>query len=319
MAVMSSIFSIAKNRSPEPTPPIWLSARSSVFFIVLTGMIQTQQIATSLTKHTVCLAIFTDIFFYALIIPVLPYSLTSRAGLHEDELQRWTAILLACYNVALFITSPVAGIYADRSSSRRLPLLLGLLALVGSTLILAFGNSIGLFVLGRILQGISAAIVWSVGCALLVDTMGQTVGVAMGYVNAALSLGLLSGPSIGGVLYAYAGYYAVYYVAFGVAGLDIVLRLVMIEKKVARQWAKDDSGVTGLIMEQAADKPSFPQTSNLFSVSDRDNAAPAGDQSSPEHAPTGQKRDWKHALRTLLKSSRLLAALYGLLVESSIL
>lgn len=129
---------------------------------------------------TVNLAVFVDIFFFSLITPVLPFALSAQVGVPEDTLQYWISILLAAYGAALFVASPIVGIYADHTSSRKWPLLLGLIALAGASLLLAFGNSIGLFVLGRVLQGVSAAVVWSVGCALLVDTMGSNVGVAMG-------------------------------------------------------------------------------------------------------------------------------------------
>lgn len=75
---------------------------------------------------------------------------------------------------------------------------------------------------------------WSVGSALLVDTMDKAIGVAMGYVGISMSVGLLIAPAIGGAVYNAAGYYAVYYIAFGVVAVDILLRLFMIEKKVAR-------------------------------------------------------------------------------------
>lgn len=118
------------------------------------------------------------------------------------------------YNAALFVGSPIADWYADRTPSRRFPLLLGLVALSASTVLLCLGRTIALLVLGRALQGLSAAIVWSVGLALLVDTVGRDIGYAMGYVNIAMSAGLLISPAIGGAVYAAAGYYAVYYVAF---------------------------------------------------------------------------------------------------------
>ncbi|KAI1439125.1 major facilitator superfamily domain-containing protein [Xylaria sp. CBS 124048] len=148
-------------------PPYLLSLRSSTALIVV----------------AVNLAIFTDVFFYGLITPVLPFALSTQVGVSEDEVQFWLSVLLAAYSAAFFVGSPIAGAYADHTSSRRWPLLLGLLALAGSTLLLALSHSLGLFVLGRVLQGLSASVVWSVGCALLVDTMGNAVGVAMGYVN----------------------------------------------------------------------------------------------------------------------------------------
>ena len=52
-----------------------------------------------------------------------------------------------------------------------------------------------------------------------------------------MSVGLLISPVIGGSVYANAGYYAVYYVAFAIILYDIVLRLVLIEKKVRTTMA----------------------------------------------------------------------------------
>lgn len=207
-------------------PPAYLAFRSSQSFIVT----------------VVCLAIFTDILCYGLIVPVMPFSLTAQASVPEDQVQQWTAILLACYNAALAIGSPIAGIYADHTSSRRWPLLLGLLALCACTLLLCLAKSVALLVLGRLLQGLSGAIVWTVGLALLVDTVGRDIGQAMGWVSIAMAVGLLVAPVIGGAVYASAGYYAVFYIAFAVIFCDIVLRLVLVEKKVARQW-NDAAGV----------------------------------------------------------------------------
>lgn len=102
-------------------------------------------------------------------------------------------------------------------------------------------RTIALLVLGRILQGISAAIVWTVGQALLVDTVGQKdIGQILGYVSISMSVGILLAPLLGGVVYERAGYYPVFYMAFGLIALDILLRMVLIEKKIARQWLKDE-------------------------------------------------------------------------------
>lgn len=62
------------------------------------------------------------------------------------------------------------------------------------------------------------------------------MGQAMGYIAAATSIGSLAGPLLGGVVYANAGYYAVFAMGFAIIGLDIVLRFSMIERSVAQQW-----------------------------------------------------------------------------------
>jgi MFS family permease len=78
----------------------------------------------------------------------------------------------------------------------------GLLALAGSTIFLVVGRSLALIIIGRILQGLSAAVVWVVGLALLQDTVGsESIGQAMGYVGIAMSLAYLLGPLLGGIVF----------------------------------------------------------------------------------------------------------------------
>jgi MFS family permease len=65
-----------------------------------------------------------------------------------------------------------------------------------------------MYIAGRELQGASAAAVWVVGLALVVDTVDTLkVGEYMGYVSWAMSFGALMGPILGGVVYDTAGYY----------------------------------------------------------------------------------------------------------------
>ena len=126
--------------------PLFLSIRSSNAFII----------------STISMAVFTDIFLYSLVVPVLPFALTGRAGVNEEDVQRWTSIFLSVYGAALAVGSPIFGWFADRSSSRRVPLLLGLVALGGATAMLCAGSSLPVLIIGRAFQGLSAAVVWTV-------------------------------------------------------------------------------------------------------------------------------------------------------------
>lgn len=266
-------------------PPPFLAFRSSTLFITI----------------AVCLAIFTDIFLYGLIVPVIPFSLTVQANVPEEDVQRWTAVLLAVYNGALCIGSPIVGFYADHSESRRLPLLLGLLALAGATVLLCLGRNVVLLVLGRVLQGLSAAVVWSVGLALLVDTVGRDVGQSMGYVNTAMAVGLLISPVIGGAVYAASGYYAVYYIAFAFICCDIGLRLVLIEKKDAKRW---------LDVDTSCHVPSARASTNI-TLSDR--GPPEGTAQAP---PSAEKP--RSPQMELIKSKRMIAVLLGAVIEATL-
>ncbi|CCG83712.1 protein of unknown function [Taphrina deformans PYCC 5710] len=185
-------------------------------------------------------AIFTDLFLYGLIVPIVPYALTGRFGVRAEDVQGRTSVLLAIYAAGLVVCCPVVGWYADGSPSRRTPLLLGLVALLGSTLLFMLGRTYACLVVGRVTQGISAAVVWTVGLALLVDTVGKDrLGAAMGAVSIFMALGIALGPVVGGVVYDVGGYYAPFYIAIGFLLVDVLLRLAIIEKKTAELYRPD--------------------------------------------------------------------------------
>ncbi|KKY31468.1 putative mfs transporter [Diaporthe ampelina] len=317
-------FISGEKKAPNSRPPHFLAFRSSSTFILV----------------AVCIAIFTDILLYGIIVPVIPFALTSRVGIDDDSVQTWNAILLACYTIALFVGSPLVGLYADHTSSRRWPLLIGLVSLAGSTVILCLGRTITLLIIGRILQGLSAAIVWTVGLALMVDTVPDKIGEAMGYSAIAMSMGLLVSPAIGGAVFAAQGYYAVYYIAFGCIVLDIVLRLILIEKKMARQWiggeeesSDDHQKATGPLAagQSATETADTTEASGASMMHDEKRiggAHPAHDGGNsiidreatavPPAAPSivASGRTAKHPKLRLLKSRRLLAANFGIIIQA---
>ena len=67
---------------------------------------------------------------------------------------------------------------------------------------LCVGSHITILIIARFLQGLSAAVVWTVGLAFLVDSVGKDeVGECMGVVAVGFSLGVFLGPLLGGVVY----------------------------------------------------------------------------------------------------------------------
>ena len=109
-----------------------------------------------------------------------------------SPLSRSTLVISPVEILTICSSSIPAGWIADRTSSRRLPFLCGLAALLGATVLLGFGNSIAVLVVARILQGISAAVVWTVGLAMVLDTVGpENLGKTIGTVSFMLLLLLL--------------------------------------------------------------------------------------------------------------------------------
>lgn len=161
------MFSFAKDYSKRPYGLKW---RSNTLFIVA----------------TVGIGLFTDLFLYALVVPILPSILRDKVGVPDKNIQSDVSGLLAAYAAASVITSPFAGVIADRLSSRRAPFLLGLLALLLATILLFVGSTLPVLTIARVLQGVSSAFVWTVGLALCLETVGpKNLGKTIGSVGAA--------------------------------------------------------------------------------------------------------------------------------------
>ena len=199
-----------------------------------------------------------------------------------------------------------------------MPFLFGLLALAGATLMLCLGRSIAVLIIGRTLQGISAAIVFTVGLALLVDTVGPTeIAQSMGYLSLSISLAILIAPLLGGVIYHKGGYYAVFYLSFGMIVLDIILRLLLIEKKVARQWAVGDEPPTEIVATNNSSLEAGNQTSiDRSAFMESELQRPSGERTAASSMLQPSIKRLIPPALTLLSSRRLLSALWCSLVQS---
>lgn len=138
---------------------------------------------------------------------------------------------------------PIFGYLVDRGRTRRLPFIIALVVLTACMVILQLSRSISGFVAARLLQGIAGALVVVAAFALIGDSMPQErLGQTIGYLGSAIASGFLLGPFLGGVVYNSGGYDAVFWFAYPILALDMVMRLVLIEKKVAAQWTEESNG-----------------------------------------------------------------------------
>ena len=194
-----------------------------------------------------------------------------------------------------------------------------------STALLCVGTHLGLWIAGRLFQGASAAVVWTVGAALLVDTVGKEgLGQAMGYLGMGMTIGIMGGPLIGGVVYARGGYYAVFALAFALVGVDIVLRLTMIEKKHAVRWIEQEKREDPQISpSETIEKGPGSEDANESSRFD----APSNDsekqvtigQPSPELYDSSNSPKATSAVFTLLASNRMLVTIWAYFILSVLL
>ncbi|KAJ5716408.1 hypothetical protein N7493_008319 [Penicillium malachiteum] len=207
----------------------WLrSVRSSESFIIL----------------VVSIAIFTDLFNYGMIVPIMPVALVERVGAREEDAQFWVSVLLAVHGCTLLLGSPLFGYFADHCTVRRTPFVLGMVAFAGSITMFVLAQSLPVLIIARALQGFSAAAVWVVGLALIADNVAtERVGEAMGYTGIALTWGFLLGPSVGGIMYDSLGFYGTFAIPIALLVVDVILRLAMIEKSELTEDYSDETHV----------------------------------------------------------------------------
>ncbi len=196
----------------------------------------------------------------------------------------------------------------------------------------------------RVMQGVSAAIVNTLGLALLADTVDRDqLGFWMGVAMSGMTLGILVGPPLAAVVYERVGYTWVFAMALVVIAIDMVLRLVIVEKKTASEWLQEESDadsqkkpndalLNGSVAEADGDEecvshphdalsPVNVETGNGF-TGDTVNGQSPNEATPLLGKPSPQsKYSFRRHLPTsviLLTSPRIASAVYGVLVNATL-
>jgi MFS family permease len=162
-----------------------------------------------------------------------------------------------------------------------------------------------------------------VGLALLSDTVPQDqLAQATGWVMMGMSLGLLIAPLLGGVVFDRAGYTAVFGMCYALIGLDIILRLLLVEKKVAARWGSETCARLPVTARHSSPNNMRSQcTTPISQTPDPEKATPVT-LNMPNLSVEGyhqRRRDRLSPIFSLLCSRRLLAALLGALIQATLL
>lgn len=157
---------------------------------------------TAPTRHAsfafIFLTVFLDAMGHGLITPVLP-TLLKRFTQDFSTLAQWNGLLFAAYGVMQFLFTPLLGALSD-AIGRRPVLLLSIFCLGLDFIVLALTHSLSILLLARILGGISSAN-FACASAYVADiTTPQERNRMLGKLGAALGVGFIFGPAIGGVL-----------------------------------------------------------------------------------------------------------------------
>lgn len=147
----------------------------------------------------------------------------------------------------------LVGAFADRCSAKKVPFLAGLVIMAASTLMFFFGTSFGVLVVARVLQGSAAAFVWTAGPTYINGRIGpEQMGTAMAWITMGSSIGEVTGPVAGGMLYKHSGHFALLNVAVGIIIVDIILRFLMEEKSETLSSSTNTPDESTPILQKAA-------------------------------------------------------------------
>ena len=138
--------------------------------------------------------VFLDLVGFGIIIPFLAYyveSFGARAAV--------VGLLMSSYSLAQFVFAPVWGRLSDRVGRRPI-LLLGLLGSVAGFTLFGLASTLSTLFLGRVLMGIFGATIPTAQAAVADVTAPEDRARGMGLIGAAIGLGFILGPALGGLL-----------------------------------------------------------------------------------------------------------------------
>lgn len=147
----------------------------------------------------ILLIVFIDMAGLGLILPVVPRLIeeVGHLGLHNAaQIGGW---LFAVYSLAQFLFAPLMGALSDRFGRRPI-LLLAIGGLVLDYILYALAPSLGWLFAGRIIAGLCGASHVIANAYLADFTPPERRARAFGLLGAALGLGFVLGPAIGGLL-----------------------------------------------------------------------------------------------------------------------
>ncbi|MEC0183742.1 tetracycline resistance MFS efflux pump [Paenibacillus peoriae] len=162
-----------------------------------------------------------------LIIPILPKFMNSLGGSGETG-----GYLVAVFGLTQFLFSPLAGGWSDKYGRKKM-IIIGLAIMTVSSVLFAIGHSLTMLYISRLLGGAGAAFMIPPMMAYIADiTTVHNRGRGMGLLGAAMSLGFVIGPGVGGFL-ADISMRTPLYVSACVSGLAALISLILLPETLS--------------------------------------------------------------------------------------
>jgi MFS family permease len=134
-------------------------------------------------------------------VPIMPLYIETLTGVETVDAAHWSSLALAAPAIGTLCLASYAGKWCDRFGYRRM-LLASLGVFIASMLLMALSSSVHGFILGRLLQGMSAigvVLTAFIGYISKDDSRGRSLGLQ----ESAIACGALGGPLLGGIMLDY--------------------------------------------------------------------------------------------------------------------
>ncbi|MBN2471483.1 MAG: MFS transporter [Anaerolineae bacterium] len=193
-------------------------------------------------RRNIMLLFFTLIVLmmgFGMAIPVLPFYVDSF-GASGSEL----GLLMSIYAVMQFFFAPVWGGLSDRYGRKPL-ILLGVFGNALSQLLFALAGSMTMLFIARALSGILSAATIPTAMAYISDsTDAENRSSGMGMIGAAMGIGMVLGPGLGGML-ATGNLSLPFFVAAGLSTLAFILIVILLPESLPEHKRSQATGFQG--------------------------------------------------------------------------
>lgn len=174
---------------------------------------------------------------FGMIIPIFPFYIESL-GASGTEL----GLLVATAALLEFLFAPLWGSISDRTGRKPI-LLLGMLGYALSSLLMGLSNTLAMLFASRALSGMLSSATMATTMAYIGDSTSQEErGGGMGWIGAAMGLGVILGPGLGGLL----GQYSLstpFFIAAAMSMLALLLIAFLVPESLPPQARRTAKGV----------------------------------------------------------------------------
>jgi MFS family permease len=160
-----------------------------------------RDVPTGILFLVVCSVLTIDAMAWGVVVPFLPER-ARDLGASTFEV----TLVYAAYSAGLILFTVPAGIASDRLGRRPI-IIAGGLGMAAATVVFALAGSVWLLGVSRFLQGVTGALWWAPGLAVIADLYpAEQRGARLGLAMSIIAAGDLAGPAFGGALTELASY-----------------------------------------------------------------------------------------------------------------